>query len=363
MVAAAGEHAMIDAAYRLMRPLILRLDAERAHQLTVGGLSMLPVRSTAKDDPRLAVQALGMRFPNPIGLAAGFDKNADVPDAMLGLGFGFVEVGTATPKPQAGNSRPRLFRSMDDRAVVNRMGFNNEGLDAAKTRLSARAHRPGIVGVNVGANKDTADRIGDYALGVTVLAPFGHYVTINISSPNTPGLRGLQNPEQLSALLHAVMAAMERLPQRRPVLVKVAPDLDEQACADIVAAALAHRVDGLIVSNTTIARPDGLAPTIASEAGGLSGAPLMGPSTAILRTFATHARGRLCLIGAGGVSSGADAYAKIKAGATLVQLYSALVFEGPGLIARIKRELLRLVVDDGFPDLKAAIAAHHKVFS
>jgi dihydroorotate dehydrogenase len=242
------------------------------------------------------------------------------------------------------------------------MGFNNEGLDAVRTRLSARAHRAGIVGVNVGANKDSVDRIGDYALGVAALAPLGQYVTINISSPNTPGLRGLQNPEELSALLAGVMAAMERLAVRRPVLVKVAPDLDEQACADIVAAALAHRIDGLIVSNTTIARPDGLAPNFASETGGLSGAPLMGPSTAILRTFATHARGRLCLIGVGGVSSGADAYEKIKAGATLVQLYSALAFEGPGLISRIKRELLRLVIDDGYPDLAAAIAAHHRVF-
>jgi dihydroorotate dehydrogenase len=353
---------MIDFAYRLLRPFILRLDAERAHQLTVGALSMLPVRGGRGDDPRLAVAALGLRLPNPIGLAAGFDKNADVPDTMLCLGFGFVEAGTVTPRPQIGNPRPRLFRSVQDRAVVNRMGFNNEGHDAVRTRLAARAGRPGIVGVNVGANKDSTDRIGDYALGIAALSQFGQYVTVNISSPNTPGLRGLQNPDEFSALLSAVTAAMDRQQQRRPILVKVAPDLDEQAAADIVSASVAHRIDGLIVSNTTIARPDSLTATLASEAGGLSGAPLMGPSTAMLRAFAIAARGRLCLIGAGGVSSGADVYSKIKAGACLVQLYTALVFEGPGLVARIKRELLRLVIDDGYPDLSAAIAAHHKVY-
>lgn len=339
------------------------MDAERAHGLTIAALGIMPRFGVRADDPRLSVEAFGLTFPNPIGLAAGFDKNADVPDAMLSLGFGFVEVGTITPRPQSGNPKPRIFRLVEDRAVINRLGFNNEGLAAAKTRLSSRNGRPGILGVNVGANKDASDRVADYVMGVRELGGLGSYVTVNVSSPNTPGLRGLQNREELSGLLAAVTAARSTHQNQPPILLKIAPDLDEQAVQDIVDVASTHRIEGLIVSNTTIARPETLTSPHRGETGGLSGVPLMAPSTSVLRWAAMAARGRLTLIGAGGVASGADAYAKIKAGATLVQLYSALAYEGPGLAQRIKRELLRLVIDDGFADVAAAIATHHKDYS
>jgi dihydroorotate dehydrogenase len=354
---------MMDALYRFARPFLLRMDAERAHVLTVAGLSFLPLRGQTPDDPRLSIPALGLTFPNPIGLAAGFDKNADVPDAMLRFGFGFAEAGTVTPLPQAGNPKPRLFRLAEDRGVINRLGFNNEGLAAAKTRLSARRGRPCIVGINIGANKDSADRIADYALGMAKLGGLASYATVNVSSPNTPGLRGLQNRDELERLLDAVMGARAAHGITAPILLKIAPDLDEDAISAIVETAVSRRLDGLIVSNTTISRPETLHSPHRAEMGGLSGAPLMTLSTDVLRRVAWEARGRLCLVGVGGVSSGADAYAKIKAGATLVQLYSALAYEGPGLVMRIKRELLRLVVDDGYPDLAAAMAAHHKSFA
>jgi dihydroorotate dehydrogenase len=247
--------------------------------------------------------------------------------------------------------------------VVNRLGFNNEGMAAAKARLAARRGRPGIVGINIGANKDSADRIADYALGMAQLGPLASYVTVNISSPNTPGLRGLQNKDELERLLGAVTAARTAHNIRAPILLKIAPDLDDQAIRDIVETALGYGLEGLIVSNTTISRPESLQSPARSETGGLSGAPLMSLATETLRSVAREARGRLCLVGAGGVASGADAYAKIKAGATLVQLYTALAYEGPGLVARIKRELLRSVVDDGYPDVASAIAAHHKAYA
>lgn len=354
---------MIETFYGWARPWLMRMDAERAHTLTIAALGTLPLRGQTRDDPRLRISALGFDFPNPIGLAAGFDKNADVPDAMLRFGFGFVEAGTVTPKPQAGNPRPRLFRLPDDRAVINRLGFNNEGLAAAKARLAARLGRPGIAGINIGANKDSTDRIADYALGMAQLGPLASYVTVNISSPNTPGLRGLQNRDELERLLDAVTGARAHHKIAAPILLKIAPDLDEEAIAAIVETALSRSLDGLIVSNTTISRPDTLRSAAKTETGGLSGAPLMALSTTVLRTVAREARGRLCLVGVGGVASGVDAYAKIKAGATLVQLYSALAYEGPGLVTRIKRDLLRLLIDEGFPDLAAATAAHHKAFA
>lgn len=353
---------MIHTLYGWARPVLMRMDAERAHTLTIAALGLSPFRGPAQDDARLRIRAMGLDFPNPIGLAAGFDKNADVPDAMLRFGFGFVEAGTVTPLPQTGNPKPRLFRLVEDRGVVNRLGFNNEGLAAAKSRLSARRRRPGIVGINIGANKDSPDRIADYALGMAQLGPLASYVTVNISSPNTPGLRGLQNRDELERLLDTVTDSRSAHRIAAPVLLKIAPDLDDEAISAIVETALSRRLDGLIVSNTTISRPDSLRSPARMETGGLSGAPLMALSTETLRQVAAHARGRLCLVGVGGVASGADAYAKIKAGATLVQLYSALAYEGPGLVAQIKRELLRLIVDEGHADLASAIAVHHKAF-
>ena len=336
--------------------LLQSLDPERAHAITVRTLSLLGNFSAQKiEDPRLEIEALGLKFPNPLGLAAGFDKNVETTEAMLSFGFGFVEAGTVTPKPQSGNPRPRIFRLREDRAVINRLGFNNEGLDAARKRLLALQGRPGIRGINIGANKDAADRIADYVTGLRELAPLADYVTVNISSPNTPGLRGLQNRAELDQLLGAVMKARSDLARRMPLLVKIAPDLDEQACADIAALALAHRIDGLIVSNTTIARPDSLQSPHRGEVGGLSGRPLFKPSTEILRTMRRLTKGKLVLIGVGGVSSGEDAWTKIRAGASLVQLYTALVYEGPALIGRIKRELLACMKRDNIKTIKDAI--------
>jgi dihydroorotate dehydrogenase len=340
----------------LARPVLTKLDPERAHTLTINALQLVNRQATLEpDDARLRVQALGLEFPNPIGLAAGFDKNAQVTEAMLSFGFGFVEAGTVTPRPQSGNPKPRVFRLVEDRAVINRLGFNNQGLEAARRRLAVLKNRPGIRGINIGANKDATDRIADYVTGLKELGPLASYVTINISSPNTPGLRGLQNKSELADLLQAVTAARETLPRRVPMLVKIAPDLDDQACADIAELALAQNIDGLIVSNTTIARPASLKSRHAGETGGLSGAPLLAPSTEILRKMRRLTQSRVTLIGVGGVSSGADAYAKIRAGATLVQLYSALTYEGPGLITRIKRELLQLLQQDGHANVTAAI--------
>lgn len=335
--------------FALARPLLLALDPEKAHKLTVRAMALgLGPRAAAQDPPQLAQTLLGLHLPNPVGLAAGFDKNIEVPDAMLGLGFGFVETGTVTPRPQTGNPSPRLFRLAEDGAVINRLGFNNEGHDTAFTRLSARKGRSGVVGINIGANKDSDDPITDYVAGLKRLGPFASYVTVNISSPNTPGLRGLQAQEPLNRLLGALAETRAGMAERRPILLKIAPDLDEQALADIVEAALTHGLDGLIISNTTIARPETLKSAQAKEAGGLSGRPLFAPSTALLAQAARLAQKRLVLVGAGGIFSGADAYAKIRAGASLVQLYTALIYEGPGLIGRIKRDLAACLARDGF---------------
>lgn len=341
--------------YALLRPLLFRLDAERAHRLTIAALRLAPARVGAID-PLLATRVAGIDFPGPVGLAAGFDKDGVVPDAMLALGFGFVEVGTLTPRPQAGNPQPRLFRLAEDRAVINRMGFNNDGQDAALARLAARNRRRGIVGVNIGANKDAADRIADYATGIARMGPVADYLTINISSPNTPGLRALQSRDALDALLAGAMAA--RGPGGPPIFLKVAPDLEPSDIEDIAAVAMARRIDALIVANTTISRPPLRSPH-AGESGGLSGAPLADLALRRLKDFRAATGGRLPLVAAGGIASAADAYARIRAGASLVQLYSALVYEGPGLPGRINAGLAALLRRDGFASVAAAVGADH----
>jgi dihydroorotate dehydrogenase len=347
---------LVQALSTLARPLLRALDPESAHALTIAALRVAGPMATSKpDDSRLRVQAFGLEFPNPIGLAAGFDKNASVTEALLSLGFGFVEAGTVTPRPQAGNPKPRVFRLVEDRAVINRLGFNNDGLAAARERLRAAQGRPGIRGINIGANKNAADRVADYVTGLKELGPLASYVTINISSPNTPGLRGLQDKPALNALLLALDEERKSLSRRVPLLIKIAPDLDEHACADIAEIALTHGIDGLIVSNTTIARPASLRSRHASETGGLSGAPLFPLSTEILRRMRRLTQARLVLIGVGGIGAAADAYAKIKAGASLVQLYTALTFEGPALIRRIKQGLLRLLEQDGHKQIATAV--------
>lgn len=340
--------------YATLRPLLFTLDAERAHRATIRALRLKPGAVAPASDPRLRVELAGLSFPNPVGLAAGFDKDAQVPDAMLGLGFGFVEVGTLTPFPQAGNPRPRLFRLVEDRAVINRMGFNNGGQAAAYERLLRRNTRPGIVGINIGANKDAADRIADYANGVRVMAGLARYITVNISSPNTPGLRALQDRGALDDLLAAVMDA--RPAGGPPVFLKVAPDLEPADIYDIAEISATHRLDGLIVSNTTISRPPLRSPH-AGESGGLSGAPLRDLALRRLADFRSATGGNMPLIAVGGITSADDAYARIRAGASLVQLYSALVFEGPGLAKRINAGLVTLLDRDGFATIGDAVGA------
>lgn len=336
---------MIDA-FALATPLLRLLDAESAHRATIAALKLLPARAPTQDDPRLAVSAFGLDFPNPIGLAAGFDKNAEVPDAMLGFGFGFVEVGTLTPRAQPGNPRPRAFRLIEDRAVINRYGFNNKGHAAAVALLSKRP-RKGVVGVNIGANKDAADRVADYVAGVRAFTDVASYFTINVSSPNTPGLRDLQEPEALSDLLARVIEARDAASIRRPVLLKIAPDLTLAQLDGIVRVARQRKIDGMIVSNTSISRPASLRSPLAKESGGLSGAPLFDLSTRMLAQAYLRVERQFPLIGVGGIDSAERALAKLEAGATLVQLYSALVYEGPGLITRIKRGLIETLARDG----------------
>ena len=338
---------------------ILRLfPAETAHRATIwlteacGGF--LP--KAAPSDPRLAIRVFGRDFANPIGLAAGFDKDARVPDAMLRTGFGFVECGTVTPKPQAGNPRPRLFRLVEDRAVINRMGFNNDGMEAAFARLRAR-RRGGVVGVNIGANKDSEDRVADYRAAFARLAPLADYVAVNISSPNTPGLRGLQDRDELERLLSTLTQSRSHLGLSVPLLVKIAPDLDGQALDAIADVASRSGIEGLIVSNTTVARPSTLKSSHAPQVGGLSGAPLLESSTNILHEMFARVGTKLVLVGVGGIASGADAYAKIRAGASLVQLYTGLIYQGPGLVARIKSELAALLRRDGFASVAAAVGS------
>jgi dihydroorotate dehydrogenase len=333
-----------------------RLDAERAHGLAIRALEAgLGPRAPA-DDPILATELAGLPLPNCVGLAAGFDKNAQVFGPMLRAGFGFVECGTVTPLAQAGNPKPRMFRLSEDRAVINRLGFNNQGLEPFARRLGAG--RPGVVGANVGANKDAADRIADYVTGLKRLWGLASYFTLNVSSPNTPGLRALQTRAALDELLGRVREAADSLPAsgRAPLFLKIAPDLQAGEVEAIVEAAVAHGLAGLIVSNTTVSRPP-LASPLRQETGGLSGAPLFELSTRILAEVAAAAAGRLALVGVGGIGSGEQAYAKLRAGAHAVQLYSALAYEGPALVARIKRDLARRLRADGFASAAQAVGA------
>ncbi len=327
-------------AFPLARPLLHGLDAERAHRLTIRVLKMLPGGGGRAGDPRLRVRAFGLDFPNPLGLAAGFDKNAEVPDQMLGLGFGFTEVGTVTPRPQEGNPRPRLFRLTEDQAVINRMGFNNEGHAAALARLEARHALGGIAGVNIGANKDSEDRIGDYVKGIFAFSHLVSYFTVNISSPNTPGLRALQSRSELETLLGRLNEARARQARKPPMLLKIAPDLRDDELEDIAAACGGGGVDGIIVSNTTLSR-DGLRSPLKGQAGGLSGKPLLALSTLQLAKLFIMTDSAIPLVGAGGVHDAASARLKIAAGAHLVQLYSALVYKGPALVTEILDGLCR----------------------
>jgi dihydroorotate dehydrogenase len=343
--------------YSILRPLVFRLDAEAAHRLTIAALRLRPGSAAEPSRyDRLTSTVSGLVFPNPVGLAAGFDKNAEVPDAMLALGFGFVEVGTLTPRPQDGNARPRLFRLIEDGGVINRMGFNNDGQAAALQRLRRRKDRAenGVVGVNIGANKDSADRIGDYAQGVRAMAPVAEYLTVNISSPNTPGLRNLQSGGELAELLAAVAEA--RGPGGPPVWLKVAPDLEPGDHERIARAALDHRVDALIIANTTVSRPP-LASAYSSEQGGLSGAPLAPLALAQLRRFRAIVGADLPLISAGGIGSADDAWDRIRAGASLVQLYSALVYEGPDLARRINEGLSQRLERADFASIAEAVGS------
>ena len=346
--------------YDLAAQLLRRLDPEQAHGLTLRGLAAgLGPRAEA-GDPILATRLCGLDLPNCLGLAAGFDKNAQAPDAMLAAGFGFVECGTVTPEPQTGNPRPRLFRLSQDQAVINRMGFNNDGLEAFAGKLAARRGRAGAVGANIGANKDSEDRIDDYVRGLTRLWTLADYFTVNVSSPNTPGLRALQTRQALQELLGRLTEARAALIARHgdhPVLLKVAPDLEDDEIEAIIETVTAFGLDGLIVGNTTLARPPSLRSPHRGEAGGLSGAPLMAPSTAVLARFRAASRGRIALVGVGGIASGADAYAKIRAGADAVQLYSALAYQGPGLIGRLRSDLAGRLRADGFTAVDQAVGA------
>jgi dihydroorotate dehydrogenase len=338
--------------FPLLRPALFRLDAERAHGVALAALKMLPARRGPQSEGLLATKVAGIAFPNPLGMAAGFDKDGEVPDALLGLGFGFAEVGSITPLPQAGNPRPRLFRLTEDRAVINRMGFNNRGAADAVERLRARNGRPGVVGVNIGANKDSADRVADYAMMTRLMAPLAGYLAVNISSPNTPGLRALQDEGALTALLDAVLEA--RGPVGPPVFLKVAPDLEPADIDAIARIAIDKRLGALIVSNTTISRP-ALRSRFANEAGGLSGAPLRDLAQQRLRDFRLATGGSLPLVGVGGIATAEDAWARIRAGASLVQLYSAMVYEGPGIARRITRGLEELMDRTGFATIAEAV--------
>lgn len=340
---------------RLAGPLLRALDPEDAHALTLRALRLAPLPRPAPDDPRLAVRTFGLSFPNPVGMAAGFDKHAEVPDALLRLGFGFVEVGTVTPQPQPGNPRPRLFRLRADEGVINRYGFNSEGEAAVLARLAARAQKGGIVGVNIGTNKHSEDRGADYVRLIEAFAPVASYFAVNVSSPNTPGLRDLQQASALDDLLARVVAARERMALRAgttPVLLKISPDLSLNDLDDLVAVARRRRVDGMIVANTTIKRPHWLRDTkTAKEAGGLSGRPLFALSTRMLAETFVRAEGQFPLVGAGGIDSGASAVAKFRAGASLLQIYSGLVFRGLSLVTEIKAALLEAMETNRLSEL------------
>ncbi len=359
---------MIGLLDRLARPLLYALDPEDAHRLAIRLLQLVPLPPAKRDDPRLATRVFGLNFPTPIGIAAGFDKHAEVPDALLRAGFGFVEVGTVTPLPQPGNPRPRLFRLDADRAVINRLGFNSQGADVVLRRLAARAKgvgkrgdtAGGIIGINVGANKDASDRVADYVGLIEKFAPVASYVTVNISSPNTPGLRDMQHAGVLDDLLARVIDARERVTKNAgptPVLLKIAPDLALSDLDDVVGIARARRVDGMIVGNTTVSRPAGLRAPQSQEAGGLSGRPLLRLGDRMLAETYVRVEGVFPLVGAGGIDSGASALGKIRAGASLIQIYSGLVFRGLALVGEIKAAMLAALDRDGSRSIADYIGA------
>jgi dihydroorotate dehydrogenase len=340
--------------YPLIRPLTFALDAETAHRAAIKALKLMPPRRPPDFPASLKTRVAGIDFATPIGLAAGFDKDAEVPEQMLSFGFGFVEVGTLTPRAQEGNSRPRLFRLSEDRAVINRMGFNNGGQPAAYGRLQFDLRFPGVIGVNIGANKDSADRIADYVSGVRAMAPVAKYLTINISSPNTPGLRQLQDEGALKALLSAIYEARPK--RGPPIFLKVAPDLGEGEPDQIVRVAIQHGVDAIIVSNTTVSRPP-LKSRYAYEQGGLSGAPLKAPALKMLQEFRSASGGEMPLIGVGGIATAEDAWERIRAGASLIQLYSAMVYDGPGIARRMANGLAALLKREGYANIADAVGS------
>jgi dihydroorotate dehydrogenase len=354
--------------YSLVRPFLRRLEPEKAHHYAILGLKLgLAGRDKRQDDPVLATEVFGLHFSNPIGMAAGFDKDAEVIDPLFAVGFGLVEAGTVTPKPQPGNPQPRLFRLDEDEGVINRLGFNSGGLAGYVERIAARratGKSVGVFGANVGKNRESTDAVADYVTGIEAVAPYADYLVINISSPNTPGLRSLQAREPIEQLLKAVLAARDRKAaetgRRPPLLAKVGPDLNDAALKDIGEVAASTGVDGLIIGNTTVDRPASLRSVNCHQAGGLSGKPLMGPSTDCLASFYRITGGKIPLVGCGGIASGEDAYAKIRAGASLVQLYSALVFHGPALVGRIKRDLAARLKADGFKSVSEAVGADHR---
>ncbi|MFY9287728.1 MAG: quinone-dependent dihydroorotate dehydrogenase [Alphaproteobacteria bacterium] len=350
--------------YRLARPFLFQLDAETAHHLALTLLKKGFGPTIKSDyDRSLHTQICGLHFTNPVGLAAGFDKNGEVIDQVLKLGFGFTELGSITPLPQTGNPRPRMFRVTEARAVINRLGFNSQGMDVCLPRIISYQFGKtghGIVGINIGKNKESTDAAADYVRGIKLFAPYADYITVNISSPNTPGLRDLQGREQLSHLLREVMTAQSSSQKQPPIFVKIAPDQTEQQQDDIAEVVLASGVHGMIIGNTTISRPSSLSERWINEVGGLSGRPLFDLSTQMLSTMYKKTGGKIPLIGCGGISSGEDAYAKIRAGASLIQLYTALVYEGPELVQRINHELSQLLRRDGFKSVSEAVGANHK---
>lgn len=352
--------------FEIVRPLLHKIDPETAHHATLKALMIMPAQRPQRDNDSLSVRLWDRAFPNPVGLAAGFDKNAEVIAPMLGLGFGFVETGTVTPKPQEGNPRPRVFRSAADQAVINRMGFPNGGCEAFRRNfesfLGTRPRPSGVIGINIGMNKDQSDPAKDYCSLVRQLGPLADYLTVNISSPNTPGLRDLQKKENLLGLLMQILEERKKscAQDMPPLLLKLAPDLDDNQQQDISEAVLQAGIDGLILTNTTLDRPETLAQPFGSERGGLSGAPVRDKSLNILRNFYALTDGKIPLIGVGGVACGDHAYDKIKAGASLIQIYTALVFKGPGMVKEIKHTLIRRMKEDGFSHISQAVGADHK---
>lgn len=338
--------------YPLIRPLAFRFEPETAHRLTIKALKLMPLHGPPHFPAALRTRVAGLDFVTPIGLAAGFDKDAEVAEEMLSLGFGFVEVGTLTPRPQEGNPKPRLFRLNEDEAVINRLGFNNRGQAAAFDRLEQVSHLPGVIGVNIGANKDSADRVADYVAGVQAMAPVADYLTINISSPNTAGLRALQDEGALKELL----AALKKVKGKAPIFLKVAPDLDDRDPERIVRAAIDHGIDALIVSNTTLSRP-ALKSRYAGEGGGLSGAPLRPLALDVLRRFRKASGSEIPLVGVGGIANADDAWKRIRAGASLIQLYSAMIYEGPGIARRIANGLAQRLQSAGFANIAEAVGS------